>query len=232
VGISGSRNCRNNLCDTIAGHYEILKLPFQKTVSELNASETKEYFQWFFTQIPIRLEILSRAIQAENAKNQLIMDYTQESLTPLSYWLGNHLHTLKKGPLEIQKEIENLPPRFRARSDFVVVDWKWSAETVSLCYDIGIYFAKIFQSQYENVKWTYLTKPRDWVYVNKPVLEGFKVHMSPYDLIMTCAVKMRKGKEGALNEMKRIFDFWKGEHILPGQVTGVYVRGKGSWTPD
>ena len=165
-----------------------------------------------------------RAVNTDDPVTYQKLDYDPDSLIPLGHWFSKHVHTLEKTSLEIRREIERLDPRFRAHSNKVISDWKWSAETISLCFDIGIYLAKIFQQRFENVKWTYITEPSDYVYRNMPVLEGFRVHLSPYDLVRTVAVKIHKGKEGSANELKRTFDVWMGEHIAPGLSSGVYAR--------
>ncbi|MBQ4818166.1 hypothetical protein AB0R75_08465 [Bacillus pumilus] len=114
---------------------------------------------------------------------------------------------------EIGRELEEL----RQYPDFIYEDEKKSllanpVEIAKVDYaiamDIGIYYAEVIRRNHPQVEWTYFTKPKTYVYLNKPILhseEGDSIYYErePIDLMFILNQRIKKGEvtERTLYEM-------------------------------
>lgn len=194
-------------------NYRVIEFPFFP-FENLSSEQARFDFDWFMKAIPERLEILSTAIASQSREIFEKLDHSPESLTVLFQWLALHAHTRELSEEERKGEIETIQnPILRERmGENIVPDWTWTAETISLCFDTGIYLAKVLQNRYKNIKWTFLTSPKRYIYVNKPVLEGFDICMSPSDLTLACLRRIKKGTARA-DELGRIYKTWVADHL-------------------
>lgn len=197
------------LCSSMK-HYKVIEFPFQGVgFKNLTKDQAKIRFDWFVAAIPSRLQNLVDSIKTSGHQSTADrLDYSPESLFPLARWLSLHSHIRKKTAAEYQRSLEGISrPFLEDDPKEIVTDWTWTSETISLFFDVGIYFARVLQKQFKNVNWTFVTKPSKYIYVNKPILLGFKIHMSPSDLVQTSVIKMHQKRAGP-EELKRIYDFW------------------------
>lgn len=69
---------------------------------------------------------------------------------------------------------------------------KIAVETLDIEIDIAIYFAEVIRKQYpEKICWGYFTKPKNQMYVNQPVLLGFRadIPLCPAQIVKVCMWK-------------------------------------------
>ncbi|MNC41365.1 hypothetical protein D3C75_901310 [compost metagenome] len=84
---------------------------------------------------------------------------------------------------------------------------KFSDNTSLLIIDIGIYFGVVFLNEISTLEWGLVHKPKNYVYVNRPIITGFKkkAGLNPFTVVSNCS--LREVKQGA-NE-NRLFDLFK-----------------------
>jgi len=176
--------------------------------SELKKKEAQLIFDWFVSEIPERLEYLHQLYKVGGGKREL--DYTPDSLDSLWEWFLRQIDSLSKHPNEI-KDI------YGSSDDLFLKDFadheQLETLIISICTDIGIYFGEVFVRNHEQVKWGFVTKPKNMIYVNKPVLTGFKIigETAAYDAvgamynIYQSYVLSGKG----IRELGRSYERWK-----------------------
>lgn len=151
--------------------YKMMIPPFEMDeYSKLTKQQAQEYFDWFTTQIPERIEILLGAIESSGEQNLEQFDMTPESLKPLWSWLKKNIKTTPKSQAEMNELKTTLPNRIFED----VNDWKLDSSTLVLAMDVSLYFAEVFLKNYSNLYWNILSKPKSHVDLNKPVIIGFK----------------------------------------------------------
>lgn len=81
---------------------------------------------------------------------------------------------------------------------------KFSDMTNSLIIDVGIYFGVMFLNEISTLEWGLVHKPKNYAYVNRPIITGFKkkAGLNPFTVVSNCS--LREVKQGA-NE-NRLFD--------------------------
>lgn len=150
--------------------YAAMGLPFEfDSFNKLSARQAEKFFQWYIGQIECRMNILKDYIHKEN-KN-LLFDYSPESLISLWEWYEHKIIIEKKTEEELKNEYGRYPDWMRDE----ISKTKVSSETLDIGMDLAIYFAEVIRKQYpDKLHWGYFTKPKKKMYVNQPVLLGFK----------------------------------------------------------
>lgn len=74
--------------------------------------------------------------------------------------------------------------------------------------EAAIYFAEVFRRNNEDwVSWGFVTKPKSYISVNRPVLTGFKVdYLDPTLLLQNCTLKAMDQKEK--NMLYDLYHIW------------------------
>lgn len=152
-------------------NYPWVAPPFEmKSFEEMNKKEAKQFFDWYISQIPSRIEVLK-----ELTEHKIPLDYSKESLVPLFSWYLSKITIYELSNEEIEAELEDL----RQYPDFVYEDEKerllanpveLKKEDYALAMDIAIYYAETIIKNYPQVKWTFFTKPKSYAYLNEPIL--------------------------------------------------------------
>lgn len=152
-------------------NYPWVAPPFEmKSFEEMNKKEAKQFFDWYISQIPSRIEVLK-----EITENKIPLDYSKESLISLFTWYLSQITIYKLSDKEIEAELEDL----RQYPDFVFEDEKerllanpveLKKEDYALAMDIAIYYGETIIKNYPQVKWTFFTKPKSYAYLNEPIL--------------------------------------------------------------
>ena len=81
---------------------------------ERNKKQTKQYFDWFLTQIDTRIEILQNYIDKTSTKKN-VLDKSPESLIDLWEWFEDKIVEEKMTDEEIEKMLEG--KKIRKRND-------------------------------------------------------------------------------------------------------------------
>lgn len=136
-------------------NYSLINLPFHKSGSELTATEAQEYFDWFVSVIPERIGVLNGLVQENEPLISKGLDVTNpDSLIPLGNWLKENVSAVKRTENELQTLKKNVVGPLRHISDQVIQDWELSPESLSLAYDVGMYFGEVLiAEQPEKLKW-------------------------------------------------------------------------------
>lgn len=184
-------------------HYPMMIPPFEMVgFSEMTKKQARAYFDWFVNEIPVRIKILMGAIEVSGVKNMEQFDMTPESLSPLWAWLKDRIKSIPKSPEEMNELRSTLP-------DWIfedISDWKLDFETLAMAADVSLYFAEVFLRKYPHLQWDFKNKPKSDVYVNKPVVVGFKnAPLHPPTVVVNLCSSHVEGKN---KDLLTLYEVW------------------------
>ncbi|WP_411342699.1 hypothetical protein ACE3MZ_13620 [Paenibacillus sp. WLX1005] len=151
--------------------YPIMTPPFEVVHFEkMNKKQAQQHFEWFVSEIPSRLEILENVMKESGVEKIEQFDMTPQSLVPLWNWLKMRINTVPYSPDETKQLQDTLPPWIFED----IQNWKLDTPTIALAVDVSIYFGEVFIKKYPSLKWGFMTKPKSYVYINRPTIIEFK----------------------------------------------------------
>lgn len=174
--------------------YEICIPPINKPVSSMNSRETKEYFDWFIEKIPERIQYLSEKI-ADDCKIKInLTDFTPESLVVIWRWFLDKAQTEKTDSNVLRLDMQ---------TEYIV-------------RDIGMFMGEFFNVRHAGIHWSYYKTPKADIFVNKPVLIGFKDNcvsppfdavFEPVHMVRVQATKIVLNKQNE-NDLLNLYNIW------------------------
>ena len=165
---------------------------------EFTKEEAKIYFNWYMEEKGHRIEMLEEYVH--NAGVDIDFDYSPESLIPLWRWYETIIVSEKKTEEEIEKEKMKMPEWLHSQ----ISEEKISMNTLKFGMDIAIYFAEVMiRNSDGKLHWGYVTKPKNYINVNRPVVSGFKAgkELDPSRVVYILTLSSEEEK----NE-KRLYD--------------------------
>lgn len=179
-------------------------LEFQ-SFREMSKKEAQEHFDWYINEIPGRLELLKNAFEFTGGGDKKILDFSPESLKPLWSWFILQVKMIPKSKKEIEDELRKYPKWMKDQ----LGTHRVSTETLAVGMDIAKYFAEVFIKNFSGVKWGLVTKPKSYVYVNRPVLMGFKHNqMDPGNNVHVLTLKVADGEKNS-DTLYDMYNYWK-----------------------
>lgn len=164
--------------------YQTIVLPFAfHNFDELNKKQAEKFFQWYTGQINNRIDILKKYIDCE--VDGILLDFSPQSLIPLWEWYEQQIVIELKSDEELKYESGISPDWMQSQ----ISERKISEKTLDIGMDIAIYFAEIIRKTApEKIDWGYFTSPKNQMYVNQPVLLGFRadIPLCPAQIIKVC----------------------------------------------
>ena len=148
--------------------YDVLLPPVVKSLDTLTPKEAHVYFDWFVSKID------ERTVYLKNY-TELQLDNSPESLVDLWAWFLRNAE-IEATPIEqmeaFRKKLEeaNIPMKEAILKERAK---QFTFETECMIRDIGMYWGEIFVKTHPSVYWGYYTKPKNDLFVNRPVLLGF-----------------------------------------------------------
>ena len=186
--------------------YPIIQMPFEfNPFSVMSKTEAEEYFDWFLSIIPRRIETLQEYIESSGSLVQL--DLSPDSLISLWDWFIPRIEQKKLTPEEMNEELELVPDWMRPEVEQNFV--KFSRDIENQIIDIGIYFSSVLLHSSNQLKWIVIHKPRNHVDVNQPVLAGTgKLRLNPIRVVDVCAAKALNDA-GNINMLSDLYIWWR-----------------------
>ena len=185
--------------------YELMIPPFKHDgFNTFTKAEAKEYFEWYINQKEHRVKLLQNYLIKNNVMAEL--DYSPESLVPLWAWYEENIVVEKKSELEIKKENEKHPEWMEP----FLSENKISIETLKYAMDIAIYFAEVLIKHSDGkLYWGYVTKPKKFASVNRPVVIGFKAKrmLDPRRVVYNCTWKSVENRD--CNKLHEMYNIWR-----------------------
>ena len=149
--------------------YDLLVPPLGLNFRSMTSKQAKKNFEWFMSIKQQRIEYLRMKCAGDLKISPECLDLRAESLIYIWRWF---LKTalIEKTP---QDEVEEMKVKYAKFGDTWVSHEKFSVATHYIIRDIGIYLGDVFISVNGVIEWNFITKPKNYVHVNKPLLIGF-----------------------------------------------------------
>lgn len=171
-------------------NYDPLVIPLNKPIEELTLKETREYFEWYLSHIDERSDYLREKVSQGLNISVDQLDFSFESLKLIWKWFLE-VAELEKTSFDFFKKNQ--------QKDFSVF-------THYVIRDIAMYVGKLFTMYSPIIKWTFITKPKSYVYVNEPILIGFidddpdypkpfHPDLNPLALVHICALSIMDNEQ-------------------------------------
>jgi hypothetical protein len=184
--------------------YEVITLPldYSRSFLDLKLEEIKSYYQWFLNVKGTRLNALCDFL-FEKSEECL----SESSLNVIEMFLLNNVSAVQKTNEQLQNEIKKIPEHLKpyAKPDDYLLD----TNTISICYDVGIFMGELLIAIDKNIKWR-LEVDDEYKDYGQPVLskQYCKLELNPFRVVKNLAATIYEGKyvEGKLIS---VFEAWK-----------------------
>ena len=186
--------------------YPIMSPEFEvKPFEKMNKKEAQMHFSWYINKIPERIELLRMAYFKTGGGDKENLDFSPQSLIELWRWFINIIETVPKSEEKIAEEIQQVPNWLKDTVYENAIELSLGSQIILM--DIAIYFAEVFEENFDNIQWGVITKPKSLAYVNRPVLIGFSsgLEMDPRILLSNLALEIIDGN----NDIKELFSLYE-----------------------
>ena len=150
--------------------YPLIKIPefANKNFFDFTKEEAKEYFQWFLSIRNERLSIL------ESHVKQSFFDwkagYTRESLIDLYKWFQKQVAYRSMTESE-KKVVENQISQTPLFTGIIPIPHStFTNETVSICFDVAIYFGETLICNVPSLKWLQKLASTNYIDYAQPLI--------------------------------------------------------------
>ena len=135
--------------------YQYMIPPFFRPYKEMTDREANQYFEYYISQIPIRIAYLQNFLD-KNADKKIKLDFTENSLVEFWDWYGDLLVEQQKTDYQ-----ENTPLHL-------------SYGVLGISSDFAMYFGELFVRKNPTIRRGYLKKPKNNLFFHRPSLMGFQ----------------------------------------------------------
>ncbi|MCM3133744.1 hypothetical protein M3629_13185 [Paenibacillus polysaccharolyticus] len=188
--------------------YDKMIAPFEIVPFEIMTKlEARTYLGWFTSEIPKRIEVLRAFYHEMTGASPNDLDLSEKSLGILWKWFIPRITMVPKTAVELEEEISMTPEWLR--DEVLKNSEKFNEETSSIIIDIGIYFGTVFTNLFSSLDWGVVHTPKNYVYVNRPVIKGFgKVEMNAIAIVYNTSLAYVR-KRGDERQLIDLFNVWK-----------------------
>lgn len=186
--------------------YLLMQPPFgMKPFKDMTKKEAQSHFDWYVGEIPTRIELLKNAYSATSGIEKEDLDYSSESLIKLWQWYINNAAIEEKSEEVKSLEREQYPEWIQKNLGNKKISIGW----MSIAMDIAIYFSECFIKEHGTIRWSFVSKPKSLVYINKPVLVGFKngLDLDSTNIVRVLTSKIVDGEKNS-NALLTIYKTW------------------------
>jgi hypothetical protein len=190
--------------------YEILSPPFSLDYKNMSKPELKAYCQWFMAQMLARFAMLETTVRESPEFRDWAMDFSANSLHSLGHWYTSQIETFQRTPEEIAEIKSKLPFQFD------IDNYDLTIRTISLAYDLGMYFGQVMVKSHLTLKWDQVLKDKRDIEYGHPVVAGFKYDgtMDPVHLMTVLAYSIANGSKGG-DRLYELSVIWSKDIVSP-----------------
>lgn len=160
--------------------YPLVKIPefADKDIYSFSKEEAKEYFKWFLSIKNERMQILEKEIK-QNFPNWKL-DFTRHSLVDLYEWFVKKVmyRSMTDNETEAFRNQIAQTPQFIGVID--IPTKTYTEETVSICFDIGIYLGDTIIINVNGTKWMQKINSTNYIDYVHPLI-ATKVSKVPFN---------------------------------------------------
>lgn len=197
--------------------YPLVQMPLHlnKDVFSLTKQDAKAYFKWFLEIRNKRLQILE--INIKQMYPEWKLDYSKNSFHKLYEWFSQQVAYRPMTEIEKQ-EIRKQIGRTPLLVDVVPIpELTFTDATVSICFDVGVYFGESLIFNVQNAKWVQKITSINFIDYAQPLIakENNKVPLNPRRIAESLAKRILDNHEVETTFVQLLdkwFNKWSGEH--------------------
>lgn len=171
--------------------YDLAVPPFGMDYYHMSSKKAEQNFNWFQSVIPERIQYLKTCYARDTGDNIEKLDYSSDSLIGLWKWFCS-IARMEKTP---ENELKSMVEGAKVFGESYINYEQFTVATKYIMRDIGMYLGQCFILKYNDLYWTYYTKPKNSIDVNQPIIAGFWVtgqfegaaHFNPVSAVEGCA---------------------------------------------
>lgn len=173
--------------------------PDDLNLRQYSVKELKTYAKGFLAEKEDRLEGLIERVSSDLDIDRSMLDFSDQSLAILTLWFNSKIEFVKLTQEEYDIKRASFPEYIK------IDDVKYSQDTFSLIYEVGMYFGETIIHKYPQLKWEQIfRKTVDYGHV---VIMLGKLPMNPCWLMGNlCWGKFRRNEEPKLLELFKIWE--------------------------
>ena len=152
--------------EAVVSAYPEIVFPLEAISNEM---EAQKHFDWFMSIFDERIDVLTKFVN-EETDSQWAPNFSIASLNTIDAWLLIHSRKKHVSSRERRKQIEKR--KLHGLWSQLTMEWDeyLTRDTALRCFDVAIYFGETLRRNNSDLKWTFLTSPKDLVDVYIPVL--------------------------------------------------------------
>lgn len=195
-------------------NYQLHCLPTESDYFKMSQQEAKDNFNRFMRIIPERIDYLVMRCANDLRVSRQMFTMSSESLVLLWRWFLQNACIAEMEEIEVSE----MQKRFSHFGESFVGKKKLSAITEFVLQDIGIYMGEIFVKKESSIHWSCCTTPKNSVFINRPVLEGFvdnnysppfHVVFEPIHMVGVQAAKLLSGNATDEKDLYNLYMQWE-----------------------
>ncbi len=175
--------------------YKILEIPenLEKPYSEMSKAGALAFFEWLNQNAQVRIAELDSLLKSSG--ENVLLDFSPESLVPLGYWLKKVLMIREKTDEEIRTLVDSVPDWLK--ETVKTQDKELTEQSLSIAFDLAIYFSQVLIKADDRIKWNMHTKASKLdANRNQLVLTtGNKLDVNPIQSMKVICYQIATGKE-------------------------------------
>jgi len=156
--------------------YAPLIPPFDKAPVLFSEEETDAYFHWYMEHIDERCEYLRKLVAEDAGISVEKLDDSLDSLLPLWRWFLRRARVVRKKLPRPYERVSVISRETEGKAVKKVLKYEeyFDVKTEMMIRDIGMYVGRMFIRSFPGkVRWNVVRKPKNYIHVNEPLLQGF-----------------------------------------------------------
>jgi len=182
--------------------YELIRPPCPLNFKTLSKRQLDEYFDWYVSIIPVRVDELAGAVKDSRGFESWQPFNSPDSLNELGEWFGTQVETRRR----TQAEIDSIKRELNFEMDVPSVEL--TDRTISLAMDLGMYVSQVFFQNHPTLRWSRPLGSKKSIDYGQPVLVPFgRLTFNPTHMMTVMAYGFARNakKPDALRE---VYDIW------------------------
>lgn len=185
--------------------YPLVAPPVAQPLRELPRKELLAYANWFLESIPARVDALQQVVRATPGHDTWRADSSVESLAPLGLWFETQVEVRPRSPEELAEIRAGL------RFPVDVSENTLTYRTLSLAFDIGMYFGLVILKNVPGTSWKqeFRGKKSNVDYGHVVIRGSGLAPLNAFVVIHVTALRIADERERA--ELPALYDVWRGD---------------------
>jgi hypothetical protein len=182
--------------------YNIIQPPFTLKFREMSKTELKDYFKWFMSIAPERVNELNNAVTQTPGYETWQPDKSPASLEALGEWLAGQVETRPRTEEELNEIMSQSPYPIEVSGN------ELTNKTFSLAMDTGMYLSQVFLQNHPALRWNQEFGSKKYIDYGQPVLVEFTTPCNPVRIMVTLAYAL-VDKTWNARRLREIYDIWE-----------------------